>query len=291
MSLNFENLNDFLNRHKFSKGSFVEFLKIEKFVTIIDENSLHSNTEKIFIIDNQNIFIDSNFFYRFITNNDTFSSIVLLENHEQPIYEIEDKITRKKRIKEASKKRLLFLDFEFVLNQYYEVAYSVFENGIEINKGYFFEEKALNDKFILNNNRFSKLNKIQNKTDQLKVDKKMSNQFDIMNRKRINYILKDIIESIDYMVVHHCNSELSILKENNIFFPKSKCICTDELFRNEIDVEKKNGSRKEHLSLSDLTTYFDIKMDVSKQHYAYYDVEMLKEVFFKIVDYYDNPKN
>jgi len=288
MRYKFQDLDIFIKKHNFKKATFLDFLKKENIIHIINDNVLISNSQHIVINHNKDIHINTDFFYKFITNNTMFNDMVLLKNFDIPIYDIKDSILKAKSVVKASKKRLLFLDFEFVLNQYYEVAFAYYDNGILVQKGYFFEEKTLEDKFIFNQNKYSGISKIFKKKKELEKSNKKNSSFDILSRIKINNILEEILEEIDFMVVHNCKSEISILKENNIFVNKNKCICTDLLFRKEIKVYKSNGQIKEHLSLSDLVDHFNIYVDKAKLHYAYYDVELASKVFFSMVKYYKN---
>lgn len=283
---NYSNIFDLSKKHKITKTNLINLLKDLK---LIDGTSQLMKSNSLFIkIKNNELFINTKFFYNEIVSNSKFSDLVLTLNDNKPIHEIKDDIIRLKKLNEASKKRLLFLDFEFVANQYYEVAFQIIENGILIQKGYFFEEKALENQFISENGQYNCVNKIVTKTKQLNLDKKNDNKFDILNRSKINFILSNIINNVDYMIAHHSNSELQVLKNNNIFFPKEKTICTDKLFISQMNKLSKNGTKKSSMKLIDVLEFFNEKIDLSKLHYAYYDVEVLKIVFFNIVKYFND---
>ncbi len=272
-------------RHKISKTNLINLLKN---IELLDGNgkTLKSNS-KFVIIDKENVLINEKYFYNEIIHTNNFSNLALTLNNNIPIHEIKDNIVRLKKLNEASKKRLLFLDFEFVSNQYYEVAFQIIENGKLIQKGYFFEEKALEQQFISENGQYNCISKIVRKTTQLNKNKKNINKFDILSRQKINYILSDILANVDYMVAHHINSELQVLKNNNIIIPKTKTICTDRLFISEMNTLTRNRIKKTSMKLTDILDFFELKIDPSKLHYAYYDVEILKIVFFNIVDYFN----
>lgn len=281
----FVNILTLSKRHKVTKTNLINLLKD---LDLIDgSGKLLKSNSKFIKIDKENVLINNSFFYNEIISNDKFSNFVLTLNDNKPIHEIKDDIIRLKKLNEASKKRLLFLDFEFVANQYYEVAFQVVDNGVLIQKGYFFEEKALEQQFISENGFYNCINKIVTKTNQLKMNKKNINKFDILSRSKINFILSDVIKDIDYMIAHHSNSELQVLKTNNIIIPKEKTICTDKLFISQMEKLAKNGIKKSSMKLIDILEFFDVKIDPSKLHYAYYDVEVLKTVFFNIVDYFN----
>ena len=215
-------------RHKISKTNLINLLKN---IELLDGNgkTLKSNS-KFVIIDKENVLINEKYFYNEIIHTNNFSNLALTLNNNIPIHEIKDNIVRLKKLNEASKKRLLFLDFEFVSNQYYEVAFQIIENGKLIQKGYFFEEKALEQQFISENGFYNCINKIVTKTNQLK-----------MNKKNIN----DIVFFLNFEI------------------------------------------KKTSMKLTDILDFFELKIDPSKLHYAYYDVEILKIVFFNIVDYFN----
>ena len=69
--------------------------------------------------------------------------------------------------------------------------------------------------------------------------------------------------------------------------PKTKKICTDRLFISEMNTLTRNRIKKTSMKLTDILDFFELKIDPSKLHYAYYDVEILKIVFFNIVDYFN----
>lgn len=287
--MEFVNIILLSKKHKITKTNLVNLFKD---LELLDGSgkTLKSNS-KFIKLDKENILVDKKYFYNIIAHNNKFSDLVLTLNDNKPIHEIKDDIIRLKKLNEATTKRLLFLDFEFVANQYYEVAFQIIENGKLIQKGYFFEEKALEQQFISENGQYNCVNKIVSKTNQLKNNKKNINKFDVLSRKKINFILSDILDNVDYMVAHHSNSELQVLKNNNIIIPKSKTICTDKLFISQMDKLAKNGIKKSSMKLLDLLEFFDVKIDQSKLHYAYYDVEILKIVFFNIVKYYNDKEN
>lgn len=282
----FINIDKLIVKHKLNKTNVIDLLKNLNYIYSKDENTLVSNNINIIIKSNKKIDINLNFFYKDLILNSKFSDIVITSNINKPIHDIKDKIIKIKKLNEASKKRLLFLDFEFVANQYYEVAYQIVDNGITIQKGYFFEEKSLATQYFSDDGKYNNILRIANKTNQLKQNKKLD-KFDILSRNKINYILSNIIENVDYMIAHHINSELYILKHNDINIDKNKCICTDKLFNTEMISKNKFGHKKTSLSLTDIIEFFNIKLDISKLHYAYYDVELLKEVFFNIVNHYN----
>lgn len=275
-----------IKKHKLTKTNLVNLLKD---LNLLDgSGKLLISNSKYVILEKENIFIDKKYFYNEIVNTNKFSNLVLTLNDNKAIHEIKDDIIRLKKLNIASTKRLLFLDFEFVANQYYEVAFQIVENGELVQKGYFFEEKALEQQFISENGQYNCVNKIVTKTNQLNKHKKNINKFDILNRNKINFILSDLLNNVDYMVAHHSNSELQVLKNNNIIIPKSKTICTDKLFISQMDKLAKNGIKKSSMKLIDILEFFNVKIDQSKLHYAYYDVEILKIVFFNIVEYFNS---
>lgn len=298
MEKDFHSLNKFCKKHNFKTNNFIDFLIIDKFITKIveDDNEIFISHSKHIKID-KIILINVNFFYKYINKNDLFNQIVIIERYNLPIYKIPNFQDRKKKIIEISKLRLLFLDFEFVNNQYYEVGFEVFHLGKRINKGYFFEEEAYKLNYMSHKGAFSLLNKMKEKkviisekiekNNTLILENKDDNKVTkatLVKRNKINLILEDLIDKTDFMVVHNCNSELNILKENGIEINKEFCVCTASLLKDIQEFYTKGGKLKAQPSLKDLADFLNIKVNTAKLHYAYYDVEITRKCFYALVE-------
>jgi len=273
-------LKKFSKKRNYSSSKLIVFFLIEKLI-FSKNNKLYSNTKFIKIKNNIIYFIEEELI-KIINNNNTFNKIVLMKENDKPIHVIKDLNLKKKKLVEALSTRLLFIDFEFVHNQYYELAFEIYHSGKKIQSGYFFEEIAIDKNFIFNSEGSYNLSKIQKKKE--KLDNEKTIDYQIFNRNKLNFILKDILENIDFLVVHNCNSELKILLNNEINVPKEKCICTSNMFKNSELFLNKRGIFKVQPSLKDLASFLNIKFDASKLHYAYYDVEVTRKCFFNLVD-------
>lgn len=283
-------LTKFCKKHNFKTNNFIDFLIIDNFIFKIndDKNSFISNSKYVKI--EKGIHIEINYFYKYINQNDIFNQMVITEKYQIPIYKIPDLNDRKRKIIEVSSLRLLFLDFEFVNNQYYEVGFEVFQAGKRIHKGYFFEEEAYNHNYMLHKGVFAPLNKMQEKKKSINLNKKENKKVkvNLIKRNKINLILEDLIKKTDFMVVHNCSSELNILNENGIEISKEFCICTANLLNSIKQFETKDGKTKLQPSLLDLALFLNIKVDTSKLHYAYYDAEITRKCFFALVEKFIN---
>ena len=275
-------IDQYCIKHSIRTQSFVEFLIIENILFRVGDK-IHTNNKKIADIKDNKIYVDEKYFYHYLNDNDNYGKIVLNSNYQKPVHKIDDIQKRMKTLIDIADKKILFLDFEFVEYNYYEVGFEVFYKGKRINKGYFFESNVYENNYMFENKKFFKVKKINDKKRIIK-NKKNFKEYTIESKKKINYILEQIVSDVDYIVAHQCESELKILKNNGIDIQNDKCICTATILQNIQLFFDKNGKIKLIPSLKDLIELFKIKFDSSNLHFAFYDVVATRKVFFKIVE-------
>jgi len=182
-----------------------------------------------------------------------WDKLILRDEEKFIINDINDKDKLIEKLTEASKKKLLFLDFEFKDGNFYEAGFVLYIDGKVVDKQYF---------FVNDINSIKKQNKL----------KKQNFKFEILNRNNARQTLLEVIDQADYIVAHNSYCERSILMKNGIFLKKNKFICTSIVF-------KKLNQLTLDTSLSRALTFYGKKFDSNLPHFAFYDTKMTKILF------------
>jgi len=175
---------------------------------------------------------------------------------------------RFKRLQEEIKgEKLCFIDAEFKDGNYHEIAYEIVVDGVVIEKDY-----------IMERNHYINMVK-KGKTIRYDRLKSFGKTYKVLQRKHINRILKTKLKDVKYIIAHNAYGERNILTKNGMQYEKAKYICTSKL--------------SDHFvlgyspSLKGIIEHYKLPYDSHFMHYAFEDTRMAKEVFYRMIEDYN----
>ena len=195
-----------------------------------------------------------------------FKDVVLIDSIKTPAL-------RFKRLQEEiQNKKILFIDVEMVEGNYYEIAWELwFKNEMQ-DSAYFVERKHL-----LKRKDTPKWKK------KLKILHENKIRLEALPRKKINSLLKKIVEDTDFLIAHNAYSERYILNKNlKHKLPKGSFLCTAKLSRGLVNVNNYSPS------LDDLVDYYKCHANRVCNHYANEDVKRTRKVFRSMLNDAEN---
>ncbi len=204
-------------------------------------------------------------FYDYLDREADLSDLAYTDYNKEILDMVADPKIRFDRIREIKNKRLMFIDAEFKEGNYHEIAWELWEGGKLIEKRYILE-KAHFLKRLKNLKEYSRYTRL----------KKHNQHCEILPRKQINYILKGLLKTVDFIIAHNAYGERNILIKNGMWYEKAKYLCTSKMSENFIG--------RQSPSLMDLVNYYAIKYDSHFTHYAHEDARMTAMVFFQMID-------
>lgn len=160
--------------------------------------------------------------------------------------------------------KISFIDAEYKNGNYHEVAWE-----IQIDR------KVVEKKYYLVREEFLK-NLKKGKMDRYHRLKEHGVVFEIVPRKQINRIMKQMVKSIDYVVAHNAYSERQMMVKNGMWFEKSKFLCTSKMSEGYVFDRSP--------ALSDLISHFSLGFNSHFTHYANEDATMASKVFYALID-------
>jgi hypothetical protein len=229
------------------------------------KESVFHFSEKLNIISNgKGLKVKPTEFYNFIDKEVDISNLIYTDYNKELLDSIVSPEIRFSRITNIQNKRLLFIDAEFKEGNYHEIAWELWENGILVDKQYMLERAHFMKRIRsgINYNRYNRL-------------KKYNQQFMIKTRKEINYLLKKVLKTVDYIVAHNAYGERNALIKNGMWYEKSKFLCTSKI--------SEDFMLRSSPSLMDLVDGYKIKYNSHFMHYAHEDTRLTALVFFAMI--------
>lgn len=248
-------------------------LSIKQLIMYLLENEMIKPIDTIFEV------ID----HKYITERDGESTILLYENkmkkklvkenmlerlkisdaNAETIMDIENPEEKLRRIKRASSKTLMFLDFEMGIHGIYEIGFVITKNEEIVEKGYYF----------LYDNPMTQSQKIKNKQKNIN---KQNIYYLTISTHTFKRILLDKLKTIQYIVAHNANNERKMINDlfDDNLVAKKDVICTANISKLIYGAER---------SLIDITQ--DLGVSNHTPHFALSDAEATQKIFTIFADY------
>jgi hypothetical protein len=241
--------------------------RVGKEILFVSNNRTIVNREK----KEDKLEINEKNFLRFIQNKDV--SELYLTEYDKNINQLTNNRIKLERLNIIKNKKLMFIDFEYRDKYFYEVAFVIVENGVIIEKEYIFTQEATRKNRVL-----QKMNNF--------IDTGI--KFKIMQKSKIDYILRKKVKEVDAILGYHVNAEMNVLKHINIDVKKYNFVCVAELYSTVYNFRKGNKI-KEYPSLNELYNFIkkDTKVEGYK-HCAIYDTLLAKICFDSLFDILNN---
>jgi len=204
-------------------------------------------------------------FYDFLDKEADISDLAYTDYNKELLDSVTSPKIRFDRIAAIQHKRIIFIDAEFKEGNYHEIAWEIWEDGILVEQQYILE-RAHFQKRLKNLSKYGRYDRL----------KKYNQTVAIKTRKEINYLLKRVLKSVDYIVAHNAYGERNALITNGMWYEKSKFLCTSKMSENFIS--------RSSPSLMDLVNHYKLKYNSHFTHYAHEDTRLTAEVFFAKIE-------
>jgi len=222
-------------------------------------------SEKLNIISTgESLKVKPNEFYEFMGKEADISDLTYTDYNKELLDSVVSPKIRFDRIAAIQNKRIIFIDAEFKEGNYHEIAWELWEDGKLVEKQYILE-RAHFMKRIRNLSKYSRYDRL----------KKYNQPVAIKTRKEINYLLKTVLRTVDYIVAHNAYGERNALITNGMWYEKAKFLCTSKISENFI--------ARSSPSLMDLVNIYKLKYNSHFTHYAHEDTRLTALVFFAMI--------
>ena len=268
-----EDIDDYIS---ISKACSKKNYSVKKVLTYLADNKIIPKesqrkgaifhlSDKINIISTgESLKVKAEEFYDFLDKEADISELAYTDYNKELLDAVTSTEIRFDRISKIKDGRIIFIDAEFKEGNYHEIAWELWENGKLIEKQYILEKAH----FMKRIRRLSKYGRY----DRLKQYKQ---SFAIKTRKEINYMLKRLLKTVDYIVAHNAYGERNALITNGMWYEKSKFLCTSKMSEDFIS--------RHSPSLMDLVKHYKIKYNSHFIHYAHEDTRLTAIVFFAMI--------
>lgn len=264
-------ITKFCNEYNFSVKKFIN-LFIEQGVLIKDEinkflinneynhigKQLKDKDNKIYLVLNKKETLN------YINEHNLLESLFLTED-EKKFSQLTDIKSKKDRFLKFKNKTLIFLDFEAKNQEYSECGIVILKRGKIIKKDYLIDKNSSDDDKIKSTIKSQELSDVNICIDEKEI---------------LDEILKKYIKENSIIVSHNSNSEKKILQKLNIDVTNIEFICTEKFsegFINFFSIDDKIKSP----NLLELANFFELKLNLSLVHTAFYDALICYEIFNK----------